>query len=239
MRSTPHILTGAIAGLFLSFSLATVGCTDRDADGTRTGADTDTGRTDRTGVNDQQPLDRRTGGNDARNDPLDPVSPANTQTPPGQGTEGQQIQLDTRQFVERAASSGKFEVQSSQLVTGKEGVDEKTREFAEMMIRDHEAANEELVQAAKGAGITVPDRLATQDERRLEQLRSLEAGQLEQTYRQLQITAHEEAISLFQRASQNLPAGELKQFAQKTLPKLREHLDHAKQLGSASNDGNR
>jgi sporulation protein YlmC with PRC-barrel domain len=48
----------------------------------------------------------------------------------------------------------------------------------------------------------------------------------------MQLSGHEEAVKLFDQYSQSGDKPELKQFAQQTLPNLREHLQHVQQLRS-------
>ena len=65
--------------------------------------------------------------------------------------------MSAQDFVNEAASGGMFEVQSSQLALER-GQGDEVKAFAQMMITDHTANNEELKAAAEAAGVTVPDR---------------------------------------------------------------------------------
>ncbi|RUZ89342.1 DUF4142 domain-containing protein, partial [Mesorhizobium sp. M7A.F.Ca.US.003.02.2.1] len=58
-------------------------------------------------------------------------------------------------FVDKAAIGGKFEVDSSQIALGKVQ-DQSIKDFAQMMIRDHGAANVKLATVAGEQKLKVP-----------------------------------------------------------------------------------
>ena len=54
--------------------------------------------------------------------------------------------------------------------------------------------------------------------------RPIELGaEFDRAYHAAQLTAHNEAVALFERASKNLDNAELKNFATETLPTLKDH----------------
>jgi putative membrane protein len=136
--------------------------------------------------------------------------------------------IDPQQFVQEAASGGLFEVQSSQLAL-KKSSDQKVKDFAQQMITDHQKANDELKNLAKGENITVPDKLMPKHQQLLDRLNSA-SDDFDKQYGQIQKQAHEETVSLFENASKNLSDPQLKQFASQTLPTLQQHLQHANEL---------
>src|SRR5690606_18158376 len=111
------------------------------------------------------------------------------------------------------------EVESSQLASGKE-VTDQVAQFAQMMVEDHQRANDQLSQIAQNAGITVSDTLASKHQQQLDELNGLEGEEFQRKYLEVQVKAHEEAVDLFRRASQQLQQEELRSFAEETLPVL-------------------
>lgn len=155
-------------------------------------------------------------------------------TPPGGGvtkgeTDPNAMTLDATRFVEQAASSGMFEVESAQLITDTDARQE-VADFAQTLIDDHQTANDRLKEIAQNAGITVPERMSPEHQQKLERLRGLDAQQLEQQFVDVQVQAHQQAVDLFRRASEQLQKAELKTFAKETLPKLESHLETARKL---------
>lgn len=141
-----------------------------------------------------------------------------------------------RQFITDAASSDLFEIQSSQWALQQQSADPELARIAQMMVEDHTKASQDLRSIAQRKGITVPQRMSENHQQMYDRLRSASGSQVATQYRQMQLQAHQEGVALFQRASQNLTDAELRQFAQRTLPVLREHLNHVQQYrpGSAS-----
>lgn len=140
-------------------------------------------------------------------------------------------------FVTKAASGGMFEVQSSKMATEK-ATKAECKAFAEKMITDHSKANDELKAAAGKAGIAVPSTLTPAHEKMLADLKA--AGDFDAAYLTAQVKAHEEAVALFTAASASVKDPGLREFATKTLPTLKTHLEHArKHAGAAGGTGSR
>src|SRR5215210_1253418 len=157
------------------------------------------------------------------------------QTQPAQPTAPAQPSAQTQtaqpaEFVTKAASSSLFEIQSSQSALQK-SQNNQVRDFAQKMIEDHTKASDQLKAAAQGQNVpTTPD---PEHAQMLQQLNGANGGDFHRRYVQLQLTGHQEAVALFDRYAQNGDNPQLKQFAQQTLPDLREHLQMAQQLRSA------
>jgi putative membrane protein len=155
-----------------------------------------------------------------------PARPAQTAAPgaPAQPA-GAAKPLTDDQFVILAASGGLFEVTSSKLAAGKATKDD-VKAFAKMMIADHSKANEELKVVATKAGLGLPVALAPHHEKMLETLKT--APDFDAAYMTAQVKAHVEAVEVFTAGAAGAKDAGLKAFAQKTLPVVRMHLEHAK-----------
>ncbi|MBQ0819811.1 DUF4142 domain-containing protein [Microvirga sp. HBU67558] len=136
-------------------------------------------------------------------------------------------------FVNRAAISNMFEIQSSQLAQQK-AQNDRVRQFAQSMVQDHTAAGDKLKAAAQGVqGATVPTSLDQPHQQMVQTLQSASGPSFERDYVQMQVTAHRDAVNLFDQYAQNGDNQQLKQLAQQTLPALREHLQSAEQIQNA------
>ncbi|MBJ6126810.1 DUF4142 domain-containing protein [Microvirga splendida] len=160
---------------------------------------------------------------------------AQNQTQPGtpQGAAAQQNQaqqVSASDFVNRAAMGNQFEIQSSQLAQQK-GQNERVRQFAQRMIQDHTAAGDRLQSMVQGMqGVTMPSSLDQRHQQMLQTLQNASGPGFDRNYVQLQIGAHRDAVALYDQYAQNGDNQQLKQFAQQTLPTLREHLQQAQQI---------
>jgi putative membrane protein len=133
---------------------------------------------------------------------------------------------DPQEFTTKAAASGDFEIQSSQLALNKsQNADIKA--FAQMMVDDHTKAAQELAAAAAAqGGVTLPSAPDAAAATKLQQLQAASDADFDKLYVQMQTEGHVDAVALFSGYAQNGPAGALKDFASKTLPTLQHHYEH-------------
>ncbi|MBW9052463.1 DUF4142 domain-containing protein [Rhizobium mesosinicum] len=126
-------------------------------------------------------------------------------------------------FATKAALSNMFEIEVAKIELSKgKAVDAK--EFARDMLRDHERAGPLLAEAAKQDGIPTPAELDSQRRRKVEALQTADPENLDQAYLSTQVTAHQEAVALFDQFVKEGPDGQLKKTAAKILPDLHMHL---------------
>jgi putative membrane protein len=158
---------------------------------------------------------------------------------PGTGTRNTpkaNIARGDRRFVEEAAGSGMFEVQVAQLAASK-ATDAQVKSFASMLVDHHSAANNELTQLANMKGIELPPAPPRGLRKDIEKLGKKNGADFDKDFvRQVGIKAHEKDIKLFEKASKDLKDPQLKAFADKTLPTLREHLAQAQKLPQSGKD---
>lgn len=132
--------------------------------------------------------------------------------------------VDAQTFVNAAAISNLFEIQSSQLALSN-ATDDAIKAFAQHMIDDHSMAGDELKAAASGVGLTVPTDLDQATADKLVQLQAVTGEQFDLLYVQLQTGAHAEAVALFSGYAKGGDDEKLKAFAAKTLPTLHQHYE--------------
>lgn len=154
------------------------------------------------------------------------TTPDQTATPPGTAT-------DPRTFFIAAASAGAFEVAASRLAQER-ATHAEVKAFAERMIADHGKANEELKALAATKNVALTDELQPVHKADLDTLATLEGAAFDQAYAQrVGVQSHMNAVTLFQQASADMQDAELKAFAERMLPALREHLDQARKLNQS------
>jgi putative membrane protein len=158
------------------------------------------------------------------------------QAQPGTGTrnsptgKSEKVARGDRKFIEKAAGSGMFEVQVSQLAAAK-ATDPQVKSFASMLVDHHTAANNELVKIANARGVELPAAPPRGLRRDIEKLGKKNGAEFDRDFvRDVGIEAHQKDIKLFQNASKDVKDAELKAFVDKTLPVLREHLAAAQKL---------
>ena len=143
------------------------------------------------------------------------------------------ISPTTPDFVKEVAISDMFEIASSKLAA--ERADAATKEFANQMVTDHTKTSTELKAAvASDPKTPIPDTLDSAHQKKLDTLQGLNGTDFTKQYRTMQVNAHEDAVSLFQRYAKGGDSETLKAWAAKTLPALQHHLDMAKALDKQS-----
>src|SRR5262249_55940222 len=92
-------------------------------------------------------------------------------------------------FMKNAAIGGLFEVKSSNLAL-KKSKRSDVRQFAQMMIDQHTAANNELKQLAQSKGATLPTKLDKPNQQTYNQLVKLSGAAFDSAYLKAQHQAH-------------------------------------------------
>jgi predicted outer membrane protein len=126
------------------------------------------------------------------------------------------------EFVAKASVAARFEVESSELAVLQAQTPE-IRDFAQLMVTDHGAALSDLEDLASQKGAKFPKDLDAEHKGRLSNLRDLHGIEFDRQYRDIQITAHRDAIALFERAAKDSEDAEVKALAERLLPTLRQH----------------
>lgn len=139
--------------------------------------------------------------------------------------------MTAQDFVNKAGSGGMFEVQSSELALQR-SQDAKVQEFANMMIKDHTANNEELMAIAKNQSLMAPAELMPPHSDMMQAVQAVEGDGFDAAYAQNQVTAHESAVDLFKTYSEGGDNEALVAYAKKSLPVLQQHLEQAQGLGA-------
>ena len=140
------------------------------------------------------------------------------------------ISPSTQDFVTEAANSDMLEIESSKLVAAKG--DAKDKAFADQMIKDHTATSAELKGLVSSGKVQVnlPAAMDKAHGAKLDKLNSRSGADFTKAYEEMQVSAHKDAVSLFERYAKGGDNVVLKAFAAKPLPTLRDHLKMAQDL---------
>ena len=141
-------------------------------------------------------------------------------------------------FVATVASGNSLEVEASKLALERSRND-AVRKFAQHMVADHGKVGEELRALPVSASVGNFAALMPKHKDQLSKLRELQGAAFDKAYvTQIGVAAHQETVSLFQKAADGASDSQTKAFAQAKLPALREHLQMAQtmaqQVGGAA-----
>jgi putative membrane protein len=135
----------------------------------------------------------------------------------------------TVDFIKEAAMSDMLEIEASKIAQDKGNADEK--KFAAQMITDHTKTSTELKSMVSGGlKAAIPAGLDSSSQSKLDKLRNAKPENFAGQYDPMQVSAHKDAVSLFERYAKGGDDPKLKDWAGKTLPALQHHLEMAQQL---------
>lgn len=126
-------------------------------------------------------------------------------------------------FATKAAQSDMFEIAAAKLVAEK-GHSDEVKKFAGDMLKDHGRSSHGLHEAAAKDGVTLPSDMGPEFAKKIEALEPLSGPTLDAAYVSTQVSAHTDAVELFESYSKEGEAGALKSFATAIHPTLRMHL---------------
>ncbi len=131
---------------------------------------------------------------------------------------------DDIKFAVEAASSGMAEVTLGKM-TQQKGNDKRVKNFGALMVKDHLKANQKLAAIARTESILLPYTPLGVDQKKIDDLKKKSGADFDKAYVKMMIEDHQNDIKLFENAEKNGENADLKAFAKKTLPVLRNHLD--------------
>jgi putative membrane protein len=140
------------------------------------------------------------------------------------------ISPTTADFVKEAATSDMLEIQAAKIAEDKGNAEEK--KFAGQMVTDHTKTSAELREMVSGSEVMadIPTKLDDSSQKKLDKLRDAKPADFAGQYDPMQVSAHKDAVSLFERYSKSGDNPKLKDWAGKTLPALQHHLDMAEAM---------
>ena len=147
--------------------------------------------------------------------------------------------LDSREFVNRMAVAGMAEVELGKLASER-AIDPDVKAFAQMMVRDHSRADDELAKIAKSLDIQVPTQLDPMHRELVDRLSKLKGAEFDREYMSAMVKGHEDIAGLLRSyTSATRPIGTsgrargeqaLMEWAMKTMPVVERHFERARQI---------
>jgi len=135
----------------------------------------------------------------------------------------------TADFIKEAAMSDMLEIAAAKVAEQKGDAQEKT--FAAQMITDHTKTTTELKGLVSGnEKDALPTSLDDSSQKKLDKLNAAKPEDFASEYDPMQVSAHKDATSLFERYAKGGDDPKLKDWAGKTLPALQHHLEMAQDM---------
>jgi putative membrane protein len=136
----------------------------------------------------------------------------------------------TADFVKEAATSDLTEIAAAKIALEKGNAAEKT--FANQMVTDHTKTSSELKALVTSGAVKaeIPATLDSSSQKKVDKLKDAKPNDFAGEYDPMQVSAHKDAVSLFERYAKGGDNPKLKDWAGQTLPHLQHHLEMAQAL---------
>jgi putative membrane protein len=140
------------------------------------------------------------------------------------------ISPTTADFVKEVAMSDMTEIAAAKI--GQERGNAEEKAFSTQMIADHTKTSEELkAMVPADAQAAIPAALDSSSQSKIDKLKNAKPDDFSSEFDSMQVSAHKDAVSLFERYAKGGEDAKLKGWSDKTLPALKHHLELAQNLG--------
>ena len=141
-----------------------------------------------------------------------------------------------QEFVTKAAQGNSAEVELGKIVAAK-SKNPSVKQFAQMMVKDHTTALNELQELAQSKNLNFNDDLPDDAKALQAKLSGAKGKELDKEYMDNMVEDHQKDVQEFTDKSQSAKDPDVKQWAGKTLPTLQKHLEKAQQIDAKLNKG--
>ncbi|MGH3426416.1 MAG: DUF4142 domain-containing protein [Terriglobales bacterium] len=136
-------------------------------------------------------------------------------------------------FYKQAAEGGLAEVDQGNLALQK-GQSQSVKDYGQMMVHDHSAANDKLKTIATSKGIELPSSPSVGQKATIDKLKVLSGGAFDKSYIKGMVKDHKEDIAAFEKEIANGKDPDARHFAESTLPTLKAHLSKIESIAAAA-----
>jgi putative membrane protein len=188
-----------------------------------------------------------------------PPATRDSSTPKESAAKSTTLTREEQRFVRETAASGHAEVEMAKMAQEKAS-SKDVKDFARMLVQDHQKTNEKLKDIADKKGVRLPeyddhdrgdarkserseDRGSGGDvnraakDRKSAELASLSGESFDRRFMAIQIENHQKGVQNFEKMQKNAKDPELRSLVQETLPTLRTHLDKARSVNASLSPG--
>ncbi len=166
-------------------------------------------------------------GGTANNEPIVKTEPAKPPSDKGD----QVVTGGDLAFMNDAAPGGMAEVEMGRLAA-KQAQSNDVKQFAARMIADHTKAGDELKQLAQQKKVMLPPDVSPAHKEMMAKLAKLSGADFDRAYVTAMVADHEKDVAAFNSVAQGAVDADVKAYATKTLPTLKEHLQMIRDIAA-------
>jgi len=136
-------------------------------------------------------------------------------------------------FVMQASATDLAEINLGR-IAAKQATNAEVKQFAQRMVNDHSKASTEMLAVVnkKGGKLTVASRMDQKHRALSDRLLQLRGADFDREYMKHMVEGHGQAVALFEAESASGKDADVKAFAAKHLPTIREHFKMAQDIAN-------
>jgi len=134
-----------------------------------------------------------------------------------------------QEFVLKASAGGLAEGNLGAIAV-KQASDPAVKKFAQHMVSDHDKANKELIDLSNKKKLRVAPRMDAEHDALSAKLLKLTGADFDREYMAGQVKDHKDTVALFESEAKSGKDEDVKKWAEKTLPIIRDHLKMAQDV---------
>lgn len=132
-------------------------------------------------------------------------------------------------WATEAAGGGMMEVALGQTAQ-QQAASQRVKDFGAMMVSGHTKVNDELKAIANAKNFSLPATMPEKHQKHVDDLTKKQGKDFDKAYMKMMVNDHEEDVKKFEKAASDATDPAIRDFAARTLPVLRMHLDSAKAI---------
>ena len=144
----------------------------------------------------------------------------------------QEAKPSAQSFLQKAVEGQQVEIALGQLASERAG-DRQVKQFGAQMIEDHRKASVEIQQLASKGGVALPTELTGRHKDKQEEFARLSGREFDRAYMAYMLRDHRKDVKEFERNAKAIKDPQVQQWAEGTLPLLKQHLRRAQQIASS------
>ena len=133
------------------------------------------------------------------------------------------------EFATNAADASLTEIELANLAIAKTG-NEQIKGYANMMLKDHGAAKDELTALAKSKNITLPQSMSEAHQKQKDELNEKTGTEFDKKYATLMEEDHVKVLAFMEHEARKGTDQDLKAFANKMVPVINAHLNAIRKI---------
>jgi putative membrane protein len=132
-----------------------------------------------------------------------------------------------QKFLSEAIQGNFAEAQMGELAQ-KNGQSQEVKSYGQMLVTEHNAANQKAAEVATSIGMTLPAGPSAKQKADFDKMSKMTGAQFDRMFGQHMVKDHKKGIAAYKKASKKQDS--IGKYAQDTLPTLQKHLEGAQNL---------